>query len=201
MNSMRNPGKGCVLEAPMRRTTYLESSGLERSLATNIPDHPTAIQVNGLRQERTEHVMCPGHVYGVNSYDVRTLCGNWAEERSDKAYVPSEYKAPTGRDWQFQTTYGDMTQHTKKLVLPSHASNAMTMYTHPSSAFATGVKEESMSSNKEIVKLGGVPGVDFQPGDHRSVQRFPGNYVNYRAERRAPPVARASGRPPRAARA
>ena len=36
----------------MRVTQYLESSGLPRSLDTNIPDHPTAIQVNGLRQER-----------------------------------------------------------------------------------------------------------------------------------------------------
>jgi len=165
----------------MRRTHYLESSGLERSLATNIPDHPTAIQVNGLRQERTEHVMCPGHVYGVNTYDVRTLVGNWAEERCDKAYLPSSTKAPSGSDWQFQTTYGVMTKHTLDKVLPDKASNAATMYTHPSSTFATGKIEESMSSNKEIVKLGGVPGVDYQPGDHRSVQRFPGNYVNYQS--------------------
>merc|ERR1711988_1970299 len=77
-NSINKPGKVSQLPPPVRRTQYLESSGLERSLATNIPDHPTAIQVNGLRQERTEHVMCPGHVYGVNSFDTRTLCGNWA---------------------------------------------------------------------------------------------------------------------------
>lgn len=45
--------------------------------------------------------------------------------------------------------------------------------------FATGVKEESRSSNAEIVKLGGTPGIDFQQGDHRSASRAPGNYVNY----------------------
>ena len=163
----------------MRRTLYLESSGLERSLSTNIPDHPTAIQVNGLRQERTEHVMCPGHVYGVNSYDTRTLCGNWSEERCDKAYKPSQGKAPTGSDWQFQTTYGDMTHNMIEKVLPEKTSNSATMYTHPASQFSTGIKEESMSSNKEIVKLGGVPGVDYQLGDHRSASRYPGNYVNY----------------------
>lgn len=55
----------------------------------------------------------------------------------------------------------------------------MTMYMHPSSQFATGIKEESLSSNKEIVKLGGVPGIDYQLGDHRSASRWPGNYVNY----------------------
>ena len=47
-NSLRNPAKLIKLEDPMRKTAYLESSGLGRSLATNIPDHPTAIQVNGL---------------------------------------------------------------------------------------------------------------------------------------------------------
>ena len=45
--------------------------------------------------------------------------------------------------------------------------------------FATGKKEESVSSNSEIVKLGGMPGVDYQPGDHRSASRHPGNYINY----------------------
>merc|ERR1711871_367726 len=121
-NSLVNPAMRVVLAPPMRRTAYLESSGLERSLATNIPDHPTAIQVNGLRQERTEHVMCPGHVYGVNSFDARVLCGNWAEERADKSYVPSDLKASTGADWQFETTYGDMTKNTLSKVLPDKAS-------------------------------------------------------------------------------
>jgi len=176
-NSIKNPAQLSQLPPPMRRTMYLESNGLERSLATNIPDHPTAIQVNGLRQERTEHVMCPGHVYGVNTFDTRTLVGNWAEERCDKAYKPSSHKAPSGSDWQFQTTYADMTQHTA--CVPEKASNAETMYTSNRSAFGTGVKEESLSSNKEIIKLGGVPGVDYQPGDHRSASRYPGNYVNY----------------------
>lgn len=47
------------------------------------------------------------------------------------------------------------------------------------SQFGTGKKEESASSNSEIVKLGGLPGVDFHPGDHRSASRYPGNYINY----------------------
>lgn len=123
--------------------------------------------------------MCPGHVFGVNTFDTRTLCGNWAEERCDKAYKPSSNKAPTGSDWQWQTTYAEATKHTKDKVLPGKASNSDTMYTHPSSQFSTGVKEESASSNKEIVKLGGVAGVDYQPGDHRSASRSAGNYVNY----------------------
>ena len=178
-NSLSNPAQLSALPAPVRRTQYLETSGLERSLSTNIPDHPTAIQVNGLRQERTVNVICPGHVYGVNTFDTRTLVGNWAEERSDKSYVPSGYKAPTGRDWAWQTTYMAQAEHATDKVLPIKASNAETVFTHPRSELATGVKEESRSSNKEIVTLGGVPGVDYQPGDHRSTSRFSGNYVNY----------------------
>ena len=181
MNSLKNPAKLVKLAAPMRKTAFLESSGLERSLSTNIPDHPTAIQVNGLRQERTEHVMCPGHVYGTNSFDTRTLVGNWAEERCDKAYIPSDSKCPTGSDWQWPTTYNEMTKNLAHKVIPAKASNAETMFTKvgPSQPFATGVKEESLSSNKEACKLGGVAGIDYQVGDHRSVVRFPGNYVSY----------------------
>lgn len=86
-------------------------------------------------------------------------------------------------------------------VLPSKGSNAMTMYMHPSSQFATGIKEESLSSNKEIVKLGGVPGVDYQLGDHRSASRWPGNYVNYQCgrqvRRRLPRVSSCTARAPR----
>jgi len=178
-NSIIRPGKLSQLPPPERRTQYVETSGLERSLPTNIPDHPTAIQVNGLRQERTEHVMCPGHVYGVNSFDSRTLCGNWAEERADKSYKPSVLKAATGNDWQFETTYGHMTKVTDAKVLPDKGSNAETLYTHPASAFATGIKEESSSSNAEIVRLGG----DYLKGDHRSASRLPGNYVNYQSGR------------------
>ena len=165
-NSVERPAKRYLLPPPPQHTNYLESNGLERSLATNIPDHPTAIQVNGLRQERTENVMCPGHVFGTNTFDARTLCGNWAEERCDKSYQPSTSKAPTGSDWQWQTTYGEASKHMASKVLPSKASNAETMYTHPTSKFSTGVKEESATSNKEIVRLGGVAGVDYQPGDH-----------------------------------
>lgn len=182
-NSMSKPVKRTQLPDPPRHTRFVESSGLERSLSTNIPDHPTAIQVNGLRQERTEHVMCPGHIYGVNSYDARTLCGNWAEERCDKAYVPSVAKASTGSDWQFKTTYNDMTENLAHKVLPAKGTNSVTMYMHERSPFATGTKEESLSSNSEICNLGGIPGVDYVPGDHRSASRFPGNYVNYQCGR------------------
>jgi len=170
------------LPAPDTHTQYLESNGLRRSLATNIPDHPTAIQVNGLRQERTEDVMCPGYVDGVSSYNARTLCGNWAEERSDKAYAPSLHNAPTGRNaHRYESTYAAQTTLMAGKVLPTRGSNALTAYTHPSSTLATGVIEASMSSNKEIVRLGGVPGVDYQPGDARSASRPAGNYVNYQA--------------------
>ncbi len=179
-NSLARPAKRTVLPAPVRVAHYNETSGLERSLPTNVPDHPTAIQVNGLRQERTEHVMCPGHVYGVNSFDARVLCGNWAEERCDKSYVPSSLKASTGNDWQMTTTYGEMTKNREALVRPSKGSNADTMYTQGGSIFATGVKEESKSSNAEP----SVPDVDdYLKGDHRSASRLPGNYVNYQAGR------------------
>ena len=104
-NSEVKPAKRRELPPPHRATRYLESSGLDRSLSTNIPDHPTAIQVNGLRMERVEGVAAPGYVEGVGSYDARVLCGNWNEERCDKAYKPSERKAATGRAWQWETTY------------------------------------------------------------------------------------------------
>jgi len=164
---------------PVEKTKYLESNGLERSLATNIPDHPTAIQVNGLRMERVEGVVCPGYVDGVGSYDARVLTGNWNEERSDKAYVPSIGKQSTGRAWMWETTYQALSASVKDRVRPAPVSNAQTMYTDPTSHFGTGKREESASSNKEIVKLGGVPGVDYIPGDPRSASRPAGNYVNY----------------------
>jgi len=178
-NSISKPVKRMDLPPPNRGPSYRESNGLERSLSTNIPDHPTAIQVNSLRQERTIDVMCKGHVYGVNTYDTRTLSGNWSEERCDKAHTPSPWKASSGSDWQWRTTFDDMTKNMSDKVLPSRGSNAETLYTHVSSKFAMGTKEESASSNSEIVKLGGLPTVDYQPGDHRSASRHPGNYVNY----------------------
>ena len=167
------------LPHPVEKQKYYESNGLERSLATNIPDHPTAIQVNGLRMERVEGVVCPGYVDGVGSYDARVLCGNWAEERSDKAYVPSIGKQSTGRNWMWETTYQALSKSVADRVRPAPVSNAETMYTDPKSHFGTGKREESASSNKEIVKLGGVPGVDYIPGDPRSASRPAGNYVNY----------------------
>merc|ERR1719231_1369890 len=128
--SMTKSYTASQLPPPDNRTQYLESNGLYRSLATNIPDHPTAIQVNGLRQERTEDVMCPGYVDGVNSYNARTLCGNWAEERCDKAYLPSYHKAASGRNaWLYETTYAAQTKHAKDMVLPVAGSNADTLYT------------------------------------------------------------------------
>jgi len=178
-NFSTKPPKRRELRPPYVRTQYLESSGLARSLSTNIPDHPTAIQVNGLRQERVEGIVCPGYVDGVGTYDARVLNGNWSEERADKAYVPSERKASTGRAWMWETTYEALTAHAADKVRPERVSNAATMYTDPRSRYGTGTIEESVSSNQEIVKLGGTPGVDYIPGDPRSASRPPGNYVNY----------------------
>ena len=162
------------LPPPHRATRYLESTGLDRSLSTNIPDHPTAIQVNGLRMERVEGVVCPGYVEGVGSYDARVLCGNWSEERCDKAYVPSDGKASTGRAWQWETTYEALSKSVADKVRPPRVSNAATMYTDPTSHFGTGKLEESASSNKEIIKLGGKrtspdPNPDPNPSlDHQA---------------------------------
>ena len=154
-NSAIKPAKRRELPPPHRATRYLESTGLDRSLSTNIPDHPTAIQVNGLRMERVEGVVCPGYVEGVGSYDARVLCGNWNEERCDKAYVPSEGNAATGRAWQWETTYEALSKSVADKVRPARVSNAATMYTDPTSHYGTGKIEESASSNKEIIKLGG----------------------------------------------
>jgi len=170
-NSEVKPAKRRELPPPHRATRYLESSGLDRSLSTNIPDHPTAIQVNGLRMERVEGVVAPGYVEGVGSYDARVLCGNWNEERCDKAYKPSERKAATGRAWQWETTYEALSKSVADKVRPSRVSNAVTMYTDPASHYGTGKLEESASSNKETIKLGGIPGVDYIPGDPRSASR------------------------------
>ena len=177
-NSETKPAKRRPLPPPHRATRYLESSGLDRSLSTNIPDHPTAIQVNGLRMERVEGVVAPGYVEGVGSYDARVLCGNWSEERCDKHYKPSERKAATGRAWQWETTYEALSKSVADKVRPSRVSNAKTMYTDPASHYGTGKLEESASSNKETIKLGGIPGVDYIPGDPRSASRPPGNYPN-----------------------
>jgi len=179
-NSTLKPAKRSELPPPHRGPRFLETSGLERSLSTNIPDHPTAIQVNGLRQERSVDVMCKGHVFGVNTYDTRTLHGNWFEERCDKAHIPSPWNAPLmNASLQQTTTYADLTKYATSKVLPAQGSNSETMFTHPCSKFSTGSKEESASSNSEIVKIGGVPNVDYQIGDYRSASRFPGNYTNY----------------------
>lgn len=45
--SVSRPVRRSVLPAPMRREglQYVENNGMARSLSTNIPDHPTAIQV------------------------------------------------------------------------------------------------------------------------------------------------------------
>ena len=61
-------------------------------------------------------------------------------------------------------------------------SNADTIYTS-GDARPHGVREESASSNSEIVKLGGVPGIDYAAGDPRSASKKAGNYVNYQCGR------------------
>ena len=170
------------LPPPHEKSRFVESNGMERSLATNIPDHPTAIQVNGLRQERTEGAMCPGYIEGVGSYDARTLTGNWAEDRADKSYVPNQFKGSKGREWMFPTTYQELCK-TARAPIPAKGSNADTIYTSGDARFSTGVREESASSNSEIVKLGGVPGIDYAAGDPRSASKKAGNYVNYQCGR------------------
>lgn len=132
-NSIASPANRVPLPEPYCGPSYRESNGLQRSLPTNIPDHPTAIQVNGLRQERAADILGKGHEFGVNTYDSRTLCGNWAEERCDKAHRPSAWKAPSGSDWQWQTTYNEQTSHASGLVVPKKGSNADTMFTQANS--------------------------------------------------------------------
>jgi len=162
-------------------TKYRESNGLERSLATNIPDHPTAIQVNGLRQERTEGSLCPGYIAGVGTYDARTLTGNWSEERCDKKYRPSDHNQSRKNEWAYVTSTQEQAREVTKQhkCLPERGSSAVTPYTHPESSLSTGHAEASTMSNSETVRLGGIPHVDYIPGDARSASRPFGNYVNY----------------------
>ena len=55
-NSLARPAQRTVLPPPPHHTRFVESSGLERSLSTNIPDHPTAIQVRiGHRRAAAGH--------------------------------------------------------------------------------------------------------------------------------------------------
>jgi hypothetical protein len=91
---------------PTKHAKYYESSGLERSLATAVMDHPMTINVNTLRTSRAENVFCQGYIDGIGSYDARVLTGNWAEERSEMAYVPSAAKAPKmGNSTMYRTEY------------------------------------------------------------------------------------------------
>ena len=130
------------LPPPHEKSRFLESNGMERSLATNIPDHPTAIQVNGLRQERTEGAMCPD-IEGVGSYDARTLTGNWAEDRADKSARVSMRSAPRPAKGAVDvpTTYQELCK-TARAPIPAKGSNADTIYTSGDARFSTGVREE-----------------------------------------------------------
>lgn len=79
--------------------------------------------MNALRQERTEDTLCPGYIEGVNSFDARVLCGNWAEERCDKAYKPSEHKrAGGGKSWSYRTTYQDLNEWADHKVSRPHTT-------------------------------------------------------------------------------
>jgi len=192
---------------PTRHQRYYETSGLERSLATTIMDHPTAINVNSLRMERAENVFSAGYVDGIGSYDARVLTGNWGEERSDKSYTPSAGKmAKMGVPSMWQTEYMRLSEHVAGNVLPESGSNALNMYTHPDSAMYTGVRtllpptpstspslvytlqpplrypqviHASASSNAESCKVGFAPGTGYEYGDARSASRPPGNHINY----------------------
>lgn len=180
----RDPAATRPMPQLLSRGVYNESTGLERSLPTNIADQPTAINVNGLKQKRTYMPTARGAGapdVSVNTFDARILCGNWSEERCDKAYIPSEHNQAKGKQWQYQTTYGHQTRHATAQIIPRQASNSETMYTSSiHSPFATGVKEESKSSNKDFSRTGGgAQQKSHFYGDHRSITRPPGNYVNY----------------------
>jgi len=83
---------------------------LDRSLPTNIPDHPTAIQVNGLRQSATVLAHWSGYVTGVNTFNDGVLCGNWEEARATPAPEPRGSAIPSAhaRNW------GTTTQQSSK---------------------------------------------------------------------------------------
>jgi hypothetical protein len=167
---------------PSSHPKFYETNGLERSLATNVADYPTTINVNSLRMERVENGLCPGYVEGVGSYDPRVLSGNWAEERCDKAYKPSALKvAKMGIPSMWKTEYMRQTEAQADKVLPEPGSNSLNMYTHPKSKMYTGVIDASLASNKETIKLGIEPGQGLEYGDPRSVSRPAGNYLNYQA--------------------
>lgn len=99
---------------PTKHAKYYESSGLERSLATAVMDNPMTINVNTLRTSRGEN-----NVDGIGSYDTRVLTGNWAEERSDKAYKPSAAKAPKmGNPTMYRTEYMRYAELATNMVFP-----------------------------------------------------------------------------------
>lgn len=77
----------------------------DRSLPTNVLDHPTAIQVNGLRQQATPLAHWSGYVAGVNTYNEGVLCGNWEESRQVPGPEPRGSVIPTAnaRNWSSTT--------------------------------------------------------------------------------------------------
>lgn len=81
--------------APVARPPPQNAEVYDRSLPTNVPDHPTAIQVNGLRQSATPLAHWSGYVAGVNTYNSNVLEGNWAEERAHPDFEPDDSKLPT----------------------------------------------------------------------------------------------------------
>lgn len=70
--------KAAALPAPKKTLEGIE----DRSLPTNIVDHPTAINVNTLRQSATPLAHWSGLVTGVQSFSSSVLVGNWQEDRT-----------------------------------------------------------------------------------------------------------------------
>lgn len=93
-------------QLPERPAPIAKAAMYDRSLPTNIPDHPTAIQVNGLRQQATPLAHWSGYVAGVNQYGDGVLCGNWDEARLDPNHEPRGSMIPSAnaRNWKTTTS-------------------------------------------------------------------------------------------------
>lgn len=112
----------------------------DRSLPTNIPDHPTAIQVNGLRQSATTLSHWSGYVAGVNSYNEGVLCGSWAEARMNPGLEPRSSMIPSANARNWATT----TQQASKWLGDFHSA------AEPSLAAANMYETTQQAAGKDV---------------------------------------------------
>mmetsp|Transcript_12703 Transcript_12703/g.37296 ORF Transcript_12703/g.37296 Transcript_12703/m.37296 type:complete len:245 (-) Transcript_12703:171-905(-) len=112
----------------------------ERSLPTNVPDHPTAIQVNGLRQTATPLPHWAGYVAGVNKFKPGVLEGNWEADRLLDDYEPGGSILPSGHALNWETT----TQLAAKAVKP------YTTTKKPSQAAENMYETTQMAAAKDV---------------------------------------------------